>query len=55
MWCPTEIIINGEKHEYPVPSGKRPFIHINCSGFVYEIKAVGEAVRQGNSSFAIYK
>ena len=39
MWCPTQIFVNGEKHEFPLPEA--PFVtkFPNGQGMTYEVKS----------------
>mgnify|MGYP001811367195 CR=1 FL=1 len=44
-WSPTTLIVNGEKHEVPLPEMKSNFF--NSSGLRYEAEEVRKAISHG--------
>ncbi|XP_058136534.1 trans-1,2-dihydrobenzene-1,2-diol dehydrogenase [Dasypus novemcinctus] len=47
-WCPTELVVNGEHKEFPLPPGLHwEFNYQNPTGMAYEAQHVRECLRQG--------
>ncbi|XP_059161971.1 trans-1,2-dihydrobenzene-1,2-diol dehydrogenase-like isoform X2 [Physella acuta] len=50
LWCPTQVYINGKKHEFQLPEvkDKEKFNFTNCEGFTYEIQCIRECLLRGD-------
>ncbi|XP_068959470.1 trans-1,2-dihydrobenzene-1,2-diol dehydrogenase isoform X2 [Petaurus breviceps papuanus] len=49
MWCPTELVVNGKKTEFPLPkvADAETFNYLNSIGMVYEAQHVRQCLLQG--------
>ena len=47
MWCPTQIIVNGENHDFPLPTAPLETNYPNSQGMTYEIQSVRECLLKG--------
>ncbi|XP_049756663.1 trans-1,2-dihydrobenzene-1,2-diol dehydrogenase [Elephas maximus indicus] len=46
-WCPTELVVNGEHKEFPLPPIPNKCNFTNGAGMTYEAKHVRECLRKG--------
>ncbi|KAM4825382.1 trans-1,2-dihydrobenzene-1,2-diol dehydrogenase [Thomomys bottae] len=47
-WCPTELVVNGERQEFPLPQvSKKAYNFPDGEGMTYEAKHVRECLRKG--------
>ncbi|XP_044526941.1 trans-1,2-dihydrobenzene-1,2-diol dehydrogenase [Gracilinanus agilis] len=49
MWCPTELVVNGKRSEFPLPAvaGTETFNFVKSIGLVYEAQHVRQCLLQG--------
>ncbi|XP_064652679.1 trans-1,2-dihydrobenzene-1,2-diol dehydrogenase-like [Lineus longissimus] len=48
MWTPTEVIVNGEKHEFPLPEfNQADYNYSRSVGLFQEVPPVAHCIRQG--------
>ncbi|XP_029425286.1 trans-1,2-dihydrobenzene-1,2-diol dehydrogenase isoform X2 [Nannospalax galili] len=46
-WCPTELVVNAERKEFPLPILGKKYNFLNGEGFSYEANHVRECLRKG--------
>lgn len=47
-WCPTELVVKGERTEFPLPPAPGNEFHFtNGAGMTYEARHVRECLRKG--------
>uniref|UniRef100_A0A8C9DDC4 Dihydrodiol dehydrogenase n=1 Tax=Prolemur simus TaxID=1328070 RepID=A0A8C9DDC4_PROSS len=46
-WCPTELVVQGEHKEFPLPPDPKECNYTNGAGMCYEAKHVRECLRKG--------
>lgn len=46
-WCPTELVVNGERKEFPPPALGKDYNFLNGSCMSYEANHVRECLRKG--------
>ncbi|XP_048185894.1 trans-1,2-dihydrobenzene-1,2-diol dehydrogenase [Perognathus longimembris pacificus] len=47
-WCPTELVLNGERKEFPLPHNPNTMYNfVNGAGMIYEAEHVRECLRKG--------
>ena len=54
MWCPTQMIVNGEKHDFPLPTAPLETNFPNGQGMIYEVKSVRECLLKGKEVQCYY-
>ncbi|XP_063000369.1 trans-1,2-dihydrobenzene-1,2-diol dehydrogenase-like [Elgaria multicarinata webbii] len=47
FWCPTELVINGQKGEFPLPPPTQKLHFTNSSGLRYEAEHVRQCLLKG--------
>lgn len=46
-WCPTELVVNGERKEFPPPALGKEYNFLNGSCLLYEANHIRECLRKG--------
>uniref|UniRef100_H0WWG1 Trans-1,2-dihydrobenzene-1,2-diol dehydrogenase n=1 Tax=Otolemur garnettii TaxID=30611 RepID=H0WWG1_OTOGA len=46
-WCPTELVVQGQHKEFPLPPGPKECNFTNAAGMSYEAKHVRDCLRKG--------
>lgn len=47
LWCPTELVVNGERKEFPPPVLGKEYNFLNGSCMLYEANHIRECLRKG--------
>ncbi|XP_006629151.3 trans-1,2-dihydrobenzene-1,2-diol dehydrogenase [Lepisosteus oculatus] len=47
QWCPTTLVVNGEKTQYPLPEPSMPLNFLNSTGMLYEAEEVRQCLLKG--------
>ncbi len=47
MWCPTDIVVNGERHHFALPEPPFKPIYPNGQGMTYEVQEVRQCLLKG--------
>ncbi|CAI5790705.1 trans-1,2-dihydrobenzene-1,2-diol dehydrogenase-like [Podarcis lilfordi] len=47
FWCPGELVVNGQKEEFPLPHPSQKLYFINSTGLRYEAEHVRQCLLQG--------
>ncbi|XP_053218104.1 trans-1,2-dihydrobenzene-1,2-diol dehydrogenase-like [Podarcis raffonei] len=47
FWCPEELVVNGQKEEFPLPHPSQKLYFINSTGLCYEAEHVRQCLLQG--------
>lgn len=47
LWCPTELVVNGERKEFPPPALGKEYNFLNGSCMLYEANHIRECLRKG--------
>ncbi|XP_055519140.1 LOW QUALITY PROTEIN: trans-1,2-dihydrobenzene-1,2-diol dehydrogenase-like [Leucoraja erinacea] len=47
MWCPTSLMVNGDREEFPLPTPSQPLNFFNSTGLRYEAEEVRQCLKKG--------
>ncbi|XP_078093445.1 trans-1,2-dihydrobenzene-1,2-diol dehydrogenase-like [Mustelus asterias] len=47
MWCPTSLVVNGKRQEFPLPAPPQPLNFTNSTGLRYEAERVRQCLQKG--------